>query len=864
MAPTPGPGPRGRSVSPAANRPGQFSRLAPSATAQGGDLALGCADRRSDKLERRGIGSRPRPVGLNRLFPTTPVSYRDTGSVTIPCENGVRGEPTSKTCYDGCAAETKSWSQGDHGCSASVSQGVHGAFKSVNDGTGSTHGSADFICSDGGWERQSGSTCGTTPSCPAVANQQWSDGGDNCAARLPAANSGSSSTATDSTYRDTGSVTIPCGNGVWGEPTSKTCYDGCAAETKSWSQGDHGCSASVSQGVHGAFKSVNDGTGSTHGSADFICSDGGWERQSGSTCGTARSCPAVANQQWSDGGDNCAARLPAANRGSSSTATDSSWRDTGSVTIPCENGVRGETTSKSCYDGCATELQAWSQGGHRCSVSVSQGVHGASRSVEDGSGSTRGSAEFVCSDGTWDLQLGSTCGVQPRCPAVENQQWSDGGDNCAARLPAANSGSSSTATDSSWRDTGSVTIPCENGVRGEPTSKSCYDGCTTGPQTWMQDGHRCSVSVSQGVHGASRSVEDGSGSTRGSAEFVCSDGTWDLQLGSTCGIPPSCPAVDGQQWSDGGDNCAARLPAAASGSSSTATDSSWRDTGSVTIPCENGVRGEPTSKTCYDGCTTGPQTWMQDGHRCSVSVSQGVHGASRSVEDGSGSTRGSAEFVCSDGTWDLQLGSTCGVPPSCPAVESQQWSVGGDNCAALRPAAASGSSSTATDSTYRDTGSATYPCNAGVWGSPTSKSCYRGCSGQTFTGCPLADTVHGAASGGTCGTGYSGTCSYSCNDGTWTPVEACQAVYLLRVSPRPENGYVTAPRGKGDGISCGYNNRTNCEEYYDANTLVTLSRSAKSRFVFKTWGKACTGKDGCTVEMDSNKTVSATFKSTLA
>ena len=91
----------------------------------------------------------------------------------------------------------------------------------------------------------------------------------------------------------------------------------------------------------------------------------------------------------------------------------------------------------------------------------------------------------------------------------------------------------------------------------------------------------------------------------------------------------------------------------------------------------------------------------------------------------------------------------------------------------------------------------------------------------------------------------------------------CKQVFLLTVSPTPKNGYVTAPRGTGDGISCGYNNRNNCEEYFLVGERVPLSRSAKPRFEFKTWVGACTGTGSCTVTMSSDKNVSALFKSTL-
>jgi hypothetical protein len=58
------------------------------------------------------------------------------------------------------------------------------------------------------------------------------------------------------------------------------------------------------------------------------------------------------------------------------------------------------------------------------------------------------------------------------------------------------------------------------------------------------------------------------------------------------------------------------------------------------------------------------------------------------------------------------------------------------------------------------------------------------------------------------------------------------------------------------GVNCG----TDCTESYGARTTVTLTAEAASRSRFAGWSGACTGTGTCTVTMDSDRSVTATFK----
>jgi len=62
--------------------------------------------------------------------------------------------------------------------------------------------------------------------------------------------------------------------------------------------------------------------------------------------------------------------------------------------------------------------------------------------------------------------------------------------------------------------------------------------------------------------------------------------------------------------------------------------------------------------------------------------------------------------------------------------------------------------------------------------------------------------------------------------------------------------------GSPAGIDCG----SDCSTRYDNDTRVTLTQTAAEGYRFSGWGGACTGTDACTVVMDAQKAVSASFE----
>ena len=77
--------------------------------------------------------------------------------------------------------------------------------------------------------------------------------------------------------------------------------------------------------------------------------------------------------------------------------------------------------------------------------------------------------------------------------------------------------------------------------------------------------------------------------------------------------------------------------------------------------------------------------------------------------------------------------------------------------------------------------------------------------------------------------------------------------YTLTVSKSGDgSGTVTSNPA---GINCG----TDCDQAYDPNTGVSLTATASSGSTFVGWSGACSGKGACSVTMNGDKTVVATF-----
>ena len=559
------------------------------------------------------------------------------------------------------------------------------------------------------------------------------------------------------------------------------------------------------------------------------------------------------------------------------------------------DGTGGGANSRTCAkakDGCAAGSRDWSVLGNACTGSVTGAASGQTRAASDGGGPATGSASFKCDDGAWTEQAGSVCGLE--CAALTRSR-------CELAKTAHGGRSGTCDADS----TGSCSHSCDNGVWTRESGQ-CNARCPTSAETWTVGDDSCTDTVAGGVHDTTRTASDNAGSARGSASYRCSDGDWLEQPGSTC--ERECRAAT-HDWRVGSAECSARLDTLPSGWSDLAEDDAYRDTGTARYACEDGSWTGPSSQSCQRGCagkavdgcqlsdtvhdegsgtcakgpgscsyTCNDGTWDEAGNSCeaecapaSVSwtvdddtcsgslANKGAHGSEADVKDRAGAIQGSATFKCEYGTWKKQSGASCGG--ECATVAKQSWSDGSDRCEAELPGAHHDQASTARDDAYRATGSATYTCSDGSFTGPKPSSCSDGCAGEVKPHCVLSNTIHGEKSGA-CPANHTGSCSYTCNDGTWTDGSSCVPTYTVECKPVPTNGKVT-----GDGFMCpgGVTKRT----FQGPAKVGPLTAAPDAGYKFDNWVvdgakcKAAQKPTECSFEVAQDVTFSAQFSPTL-
>jgi hypothetical protein len=140
----------------------------------------------------------------------------------------------------------------------------------------------------------------------------------------------------------------------------------------------------------------------------------------------------------------------------------------------------------------------------------------------------------------------------------------------------------------------------------------------------------------------------------------------------------------------------------------------------------------------------------------------------------------------------------------------------------------------------------------------TGINCGSDCTEAYDAGTQVALTA--APASGSTFAGWSGACSgtTACTvtmDGAKTVTATFTTVAATQYTLNATKGGTGSGTVTGAGISCG----SDCSEAYAEGTQVTLTATAASGSTFVGWGGACTGSNGCTVVMDSSKTVTATF-----
>ena len=144
-----------------------------------------------------------------------------------------------------------------------------------------------------------------------------------------------------------------------------------------------------------------------------------------------------------------------------------------------------------------------------------------------------------------------------------------------------------------------------------------------------------------------------------------------------------------------------------------------------------------------------------------------------------------------------------------------------------------------------------------VTSSPAGISCGAACAKTyppgtpvTLTATPSADSTFTGWSGACSGTA---TCQFTLN--TDTSVTATFSIRRYTLTLTKAGGGTGSVTSDPAGISCG----ADCQEVYDIGTSVTLAPIASPGSSFANWTGACSGSGACSVTMNADVTVGATF-----
>ncbi len=189
------------------------------------------------------------------------------------------------------------------------------------------------------------------------------------------------------------------------------------------------------------------------------------------------------------------------------------------------------------------------------------------------------------------------------------------------------------------------------------------------------------------------------------------------------------------------------------------------------------------SAECLRDCASGNYNWTNNGN-CSATTSLLVSGQSQTITDNSGNTLGNASASCYNGS--ISLSST-----SCNTVTNGSVVNWGSNCYAtygnmIITGNPYPSSLTVTNINNGYTGSITLSATAGGGYTTSGATCYQNCDataatgwssgGVNCTGNGLTAGIQGNIQNRTSTNVNSGSASFTCNNGTWTPSgQSCTA-----------------------------------------------------------------------------------------
>lgn len=203
-----------------------------------------------------------------------------------------------------------------------------------------------------------------------------------------------------------------------------------------------------------------------------------------------------------------------------------------------------------------------------------------------------------------------------------------------------------------------------------PTSCAGVLPCTA-PPSWSADGTTCTPNDGQPrqlASGSNFTFVDSSGGTRGQAGYTCSNGVLSSLQAPQCETTPALACnTHLLTWSEAGTQCRPNGgdPTQLAAGATHTFQASGSTVGSATFSCDNGLLVASGAAHCStasgSACSAGAVSWTVDGHTCVADnvASSIANGGRQAFYDATGTSTGSASFLCQAGTLQVEAGAMC-------------------------------------------------------------------------------------------------------------------------------------------------------------------------------------------------------------
>ena len=443
----------------------------------------------------------------------------ETGSATYSCNNGVWSAPSSKSCIGrtvsvgrSCGGSSKfySWKVNEIFCGGRIHTNIraaHGKSTTIRNIFNNKNGSATYYCDGGSWTRTT-ATCsvrGATPTVDIIrTNGQCGTTDNTCSAGTL-----NNTPDTDSHYQwqctgQNGGNTASCQKAKPvslpsisppSKPQNIALTPGPESVIISWNVPANNGGAAITKYQY-QYKEFSD---TTYGSYHDI--PGGGSITSYTKTGLTSGTKYQFHTRACNGPNRCGDYAVTVNGATPTNVINA-------INGVCNNSQRNSCTTGTSNDGAVPDTSSYYR--WRCD------------------GSSSGNNSGTCQK------------AKASCGSIASQSWTSGLNICRATLSSANSGSTSTATDSAGPTTGSATYTCSDGTWSAPSSKSCaaVSAGKTCPaplrsKWWDRCGLTssgrplfCSGKLSIGQQDESVTLDSEDIRCTGQATYKCDDGKW--------------------------------------------------------------------------------------------------------------------------------------------------------------------------------------------------------------------------------------------------------------------------------------------------------------------------------------------------